>query len=81
MTENETQILLLITTQDKKLLGEVTSLILNKCTKDVSVKLKQSENVIDKLTIDIADYMSIKYGLEFNTLCDDIKHVFENKGL
>ena len=81
MTDKETQILLLITTHDKKLLGKLTSLILNESTKDVDIKLKQSENVIDKLIIDIADYISIKHGLEFNTLCNDVKHVFENKGL
>ena len=81
MTDKETQILLLITTHDKKLLGKLTSLILNESTKDVDIKLKQSENVIDKLIIDIADYISIKHGLEFNALCNDVKYVFENKGL
>ena len=81
MTDKETQILLLITTHDKKLLGKLTTLILNESTKDVDIKLKQSDKVIDRLIIDIADYVSMKHGLEFNTICDDIKHVFENKGL
>ena len=57
----------------------MTNVLMDENCADIQIAIKHSENALDELSTDIADYISGKYGIEFKELKNDIEKVIKKR--
>lgn len=71
--------IILIKSKSQETLAKILNDIILNSSDEVDVSLKHSDNAVETLTEDIADYISIKYGIVYNELKLDVQQALKNK--